>query len=454
MNERYHNICVRVDSDKTLGSGFLIKSPENYYIITAFHCVGNKENMKLFDNIYVWSNKDKEKVSFIFRKDKIKFFPNSTDDKVNIDLAIIPIDKKVKVNGREENIEDINNYGGNSLIIEQNLNSRTSLKLVGFPEYMRDKDNIDLELEALEVKNYRTNSEVGKFSETDFKHSGGQTLDEKLDGFSGAGIFGEVGNLFILKGIFVKYKDDKDLGGAISSTKLLELFKYSQLELPYNEDGYLLEMMNNTLKAILQQLEKKDPTSEIEEIEKEIKGSLKKISLMIKSLTEEERFINRDEYVKIVLEHLCLLQYFENQFKIKEDRISIEINDSFLSKVFKSRYKDDLTLIKVELNKFINEKKFKIEDLEHIYVEGIYNLDSSPFQCEKCPYYSNVPEAIRDKVEKGMLPEDILDDFMNSDNSSDLLEGRKPKNIRIKCAECISIGKLDRLDDRKEKLWG
>lgn len=453
MDDKYNDICVRVDSGERIGSGFLIKSPNNYYIITAFHCIGNKESMELFDNIQVWSNQAKEKIEFIFRKEEIKFFPNSTDDAENIDLAIIPIDMDVKIEGSDEKIEDINGYGESYLVIDNNLKKKDSLKLVGFPEYTRGKYDIDLEMEDLEIKNYRKNREVGKFSETNFSYSGSQSLDDKLNGFSGSGIFYESDNLLILEGIFVKYKEENDLGGSISSTKLIELFEFSKLELPYNEDSYLLEKMTKTLEITLQQLKGKDPTSQIEEIEIKIKENFKKISLVIKCLTEEGGFINREEYIEIVLEHLCLLQYFDNEFKIKEDRISIEINESFLSKIFKSRYKDDFPLIKVELNKFINEKKFKVEELEHIYIRGIENLDGSPFQCDRCPYYTDIPKSIRDKIEQGMYSKDILIDFMNSDNSSDLLIGMKQKKVRIKCAECISIGKLDRLKNRKEELW-
>lgn len=460
MYDKYNNICVRVDSlkkigdsIKNIGSGFLIKNPKNdYYIITAFHCIGNEKKMELFDNIQVWSNQAKDKIEFIFRKEKIKFFPNSIDGTENIDLAIIPIDREIMINGKNENIEDINDYGANILIIDRSLKQKSNLKLVGFPEHRR-YSRIDLQIEDLDIKNYRMNDEVGEFTKTNFNNVGGQTLDDKLDGFSGSGIFYESDSFLILEGIFVRYKDEKDLGGAISSTKLIELFNLHGIELPYNEDGYFLKKMNDTLNNMLQQLKAKDPTSEIEKIENEIKTNFKKIIFMINSLTKEDGFIKPDEYIEVVLEHLCLLQHFENEFEIKEDRISIEINGSFLSKVFKSKYKDDYPLIKVEFNKFINEKKFKIENLDHIYIEGVNNLDSSPFQCDDCPYHNNIPEGIRDKVEKGILSEDILVDFMNSDNSSELLEGRKVKDIRIKCAECISIGKLDRLEDRKEKLW-
>ncbi|MGL5622283.1 hypothetical protein, partial [Cetobacterium sp.] len=84
MKERYKNICIRVDSELKIGSGFILKSSNNYYAITALHCITDKQNL-LAKEINIWSNYGDKRIEFLFDKEKQIFFDEE------IDLAIIKL---------------------------------------------------------------------------------------------------------------------------------------------------------------------------------------------------------------------------------------------------------------------------------------------------------------------------------------------------------------------------
>lgn len=448
MSDKYNSICVRVVSDKELGSGFLIKSLNHYYVITAFHCIGDKYKMELYDDIQVWCNQGSEKVTFYFDRNDIKFFPH-IDETKNIDLAIIQLSGKVMLCGKEKKIESIDDYNNNSLVIDTNLNKEIDIKLVGFPKSNKREGHLTLERATEEIKKYCFDKEIGSFYKSDYNFKGDQTFGEYLKGYSGSGMFLEIENTILLVGIFIKYKSGENLGTAISPIKLIELFKLKGLELPITTDSYIQIKLEEIVNTIIEEELVENPSLKLKcnKFKEKIYNNKEKIEKIAKGLSKKNYNKPIEKYIKSIIEKLFLLEHFGIEYNLDGKKLSINLNEISL-KIFQceeTRYK----IIKSIFTRFRIEEWEKISEKERIYIKGISNKDNSDFKCGSCPYESE-KKSLVSLIKNKILPNISRN---SSEKGFDIIEGDNKKQLEIRCGDCLDLDKRDELKGRKSRLW-
>ncbi|MGL5614167.1 hypothetical protein [Cetobacterium sp.] len=441
MKERYKNICIRVDSELKIGSGFILKSSNNYYAITALHCITDKQNL-LAKEINIWSNYGDKRIEFLFDKEKQIFFDEE------IDLAIIKLIgectiDKVKTKKMDE-LEAV--YP----IIDTSEEEEKNTDLVGYPASNRMSEHISLERSKIEIKDYKFNKEIGVFNKTNCPYEGEESLDEKLMGYSGSGIFYEHNNSLFLAGIFFKYSKNKSLGKAISPIKLIELFKKYELELPNIKDSYIKIKVKEAVDKLIEKQLSKDMSllTQCQEFKRKIDLEIEEIEKVIISLNKEKYNYPLKKYIKLFIEKLYLLSYFNRDFEINSNLSAIKIQN-LSAKLFISQY-DDFDEMKSEFIRFINDSEIKINKMDNIYIKDIHNIDGGDFDCTSCRYSE---KNCRDKFFNKILPE-----FNRGKEKNEKFNimgmDRNEKNIKVKCADCISVNKKDKLKEIGDKLWG
>lgn len=443
MGSNYENICVRVDSERSKGSGVIIRTETKYYVITAFHCIGNLKKMELDKNIYIWGNKEKKKVELEFIRDGIKYTSHKCKD-----LAVIELTGKVIVEGNRKNIEEI--FTNKMILVDTNENEDVEALLIGFPSSKRLPENISLERDEIKLKNYRFDNEIGVFNRTNSQLEGYHLIGDKLRAYSGAGIFLGTKNAILLVGVFVEYDSDYSLGKAISPLELLEFFNYFNLEKPITTNSFIRKKIENELDNILE--EEKENRSLCLEFKKKILLEINKIEKIINELSKSEFNYPLDEYIKFFIEKLFLLSYFEKKYELDEDLLSIKINNIF-AKIFKGQSKK-YSEIKAEFFHFISDSEIKINKGDNIYIPDIHEVDGGDFNCGKnCRYVKNM----RDSVSNFLLKTKILPNFFEKDKKEEefdfMSKQKNEKKIVIKCGGCISIDKKEILGKIGDKLW-
>lgn len=449
---KYDTICVKINSKENTGSGFLIKSPNNYYAITSFHCIGDEKKMELNSDIKIQGNKENEVIEFYFEQSNIKFFPH-VDEELNIDLAIIPLLEKVKIIGEVNREENIEKYVSKKLVIDTSINSETNPNLIGFPINKRDEKNPSLEREYIKIEGYKFNKDIGTFTKSNIYHDGGQSFDERLDGFSGSGIFLETESLILLQGIFNTHNKRKSLGNAISPMKLRELFKISDLEVPPTLDSFFQLKLEEILTNLIEEERKEDPSlfSMFEEFKEKIILERYNIEKIIKGLSIESFHNQKEKYLELFIEKLYLLEYFKKTYSLNKNTLSIDL-EKMSAKLFKSNY-DKYPKIKAEFIRYIYDSRIKINQGDNIYVKDIADYDEGDFNCENCCYLMEKDEQF---IEKDINTK-ILNNYVSTSkesNSFNIIEGKNRKELIIRCADCISTGKKKKLEKREGKLWG
>lgn len=443
MGDKYKNICVRVDSDLKIGSGFLLKSSNNYYIITSLHCISNGEKNILCEKIKLWSDYQENRVDFLFEKDKAIFFNEGTD------LAIIELMGKFIINGDNTNIKDISELKINFPIINANKDNELDSILIGYPKSKRMTQNITLERSKIEIRDYKFDNQLGVFHKTDCFYEGGEVLDEKLVGYSGSGIFYESKGTIFLNGIFFKYIEKDSLGEAISPIKLIEVFSNHGLELPSTTDNFIkIKLKEASEKLIKKQLASDYSLYErCKEFEKNFDLEIDEIEKIIINLNKNKYNYPIENYIKLFVEKLYLLNYFSKKFNLDSNMSSIKI-ESLLAKIFISQY-DDFDEMRSEFIRFINDDDIKINKMDNIYIKDIHNIDGGDFECITCRY-----------LEKGIVSRvynKILSTFNIGKEKNERFNimgnDRNEKKITVRCADCISVHKKKKLSEIGEKLW-
>lgn len=439
MEDKYENICIRVDSDPKIGSGFILKSESNYYVITAFHCIGNNENKLLCEDIKLWGDYEENRIDFLFDKEKIYFF----DDEV--DLAIIQLTGKIIIDKSITEIRDISELKISPIIININKGKELNSFLVGYPEDKRLPENITLERSKIKIIDYKFDNKLGVFNKTDCFYEGGETLDEKLTGYSGSGVFYEDKDYLFLNGVFTSYKENESLGKVISPIKLIELFKYCNLENPITTDSFIKIKLKEKVDKLIKKQIRSDCTLHnlCEEFKKKIDIEIDEIEKTIISLSKNKYNNPTEKYIELFVEKLYLLTYFSKQYKLDSNISAIKIN-GLLAKIFISKY-EDFDEMKSEFIRFINDPDIKINKMDNIYIKDIHNIDGGDFECDSCryksrPLYSRILPVFNKTKEKNQKF-----NIMGKDTNE--------KKIIVRCADCISIHKKEKLNEIGDELW-
>lgn len=427
MDEKYKGLTLRVDKDDSkVGSGAILKSKNNYYVVTAFHCIGDYENATLSENIEVWDNIEEDKVLFVINE--IYYF---TEENTTLtDLAIIKLENTVTFKNQEHEISNLFQYKNNNLILQTKARRVDFLEMVGYPKFKRDNTTLSLEMDSFELINFSSNK--NKFKISDIKSYSGRT-NSRLDGYSGSGCFEEKGDLIILDGIFTEYDNTKKIGEGISSLKIIELFERCDLEKPTLLAGYIESKIREKLEIICEkELEDRSLQEVIDNFRSFIETSINELDKFISDINLEDYGIDLDEYIEYTLVTLYLLEHYKIRKSIDNNTKSLIINKfsskPFIKKETESRKKFEGKLERFKVNEITTEK-------ERVYIKG---FQGEEFDCTNCKYESK----------KGILSKII------PQKEGGLFWKKKEENIKMYCGDCIKLNAKSKLNTRVEKLWG
>jgi len=427
MINKCKGVALRVDNKDAskVGSGVMLKSKNNYYVITAFHCIKNKEGAALLETINIWDDIDGNKLTF--KIDAIYYFKDQISELT--DLAIIKLINTVIYKDKEYEINDLSQYKKNKLILQNGSRRLDCIDMVGYPEYTRDNNALSLERESFKLKRFR--SDENKFKISDIEDDSGR-INSRLEGYSGSGCFEEKGNLMILDGIFTEYDTGKKVGEGVSSKKIEELFDRYNLEKPILFGNYIEEKIRDKLEVIYnKELEDKASDEVLNNFKEFIESNIIDLKKFISNIDLESYRIDLDEYIEYTLTTLYLLEHYKIDKEIDVYRKVIKINKFFTKPFIKS----EMESRKFFEGKYERFKKYEvINDKERIYIKG---YKGEEFSCCDCKYES------KNRILRKLI----------SIKSKGLLGEKSSENIEKYCGDCIKLNEKNNLKSKVNKLW-
>lgn len=439
MKNEYNYICLRVDSTddkKNSGSGILLHSENNYYVVTAFHCIGDKETQSLYKDIEVWTNINEEKIRFSFVESNIKYFAKDRD----VDLAIIVLNQEVEVDGFKKNINELEDFK-NKLIIATNINDSQELKLIGFPEKKRDSGKISLEMDSISTRDYSFTEGTIRIKNIDYNYDGDLTLDDAIGGYSGSGMFAEINDSILLTGIFTEYKSEKGYGDQINVKTLIELLKNFNLKIPLTMNG---EFSYNLEKKI------EELSKDLTENYKELLGLNKSFQDLIsffkneKNINQLERYLIKEGRKEIIEDELERTLIFLSILKMLN--LNFEVNNHYIKSdeknniIFKSKNDKYYRAIISELYEYLNSiENRELKCKEIVYIADIVGIEGSHFNCCKCDDMRPMEGTNKlynfFRKRKKLIPEKS-ENFLTLEIQN--------KNTVFKCGECFIRGSYNK----------
>lgn len=426
MNNIYSAVCVRVDSDESKGSGFIIKNSHSYYVVTAFHCIGNEKTTEINkNNIKIWTNEGKDIIDFDILS--YYYFPDNSQGE-NIDLALVKIDIK---NFSKKNMVE-------NLIVSNTLIKDKDHILAGFPSCRRSLD-INFHIEHnLTFSNLQTDDiTMITATPTNFAYAGDVTLDKRTNAYSGSGLFLTLENKTFVSGVFFEYDKSNSVLKSVNSKQILRLFTENNLDLPLNTDSDFYNDVMNIIKDLTDDLIVVDPSLQIDcgKFKSKFDDNYFDFEELYNEYVLNQDIISKDKYLNKVIEFSLIVYIFTKEMCFDVYTLSIIISENY-NKLFNSK-KRYIQQIRADLNKYIYNPKFKVQDKDCIFVYDISNKDDSPFFCSKCTF-SNVE-----------LNDDILNNCISGGNySGTLLEPViRPKKITISCGDCLDLTRLQRIEN-------